>query len=241
MWDRIGQCAGISCSLVISVLESYDIVRRQCRHFKAIVPDNWEVILLDDGSRPPLGIPSDRPRALTLVYTRNFARWTQPIARNLGARLARGKFLFFTDIDHIVSPEAIAAARGFDGSRMLFPRAFAVLDEDGQVRRDPDSLRALGWTDADDDRPERGERVHQNTFAIRREVFLDAMQGGYDESLCAAGRYGGDDVDFNQRYRQLVVAGKVQPDVLGPEIFVYPDPASSTQFHSLSRNESVLP
>jgi hypothetical protein len=235
MWQQPRPVPGIACSLVISVLRSDDVVCRQCRHFKAIIPDDWEVILLDDGSQPPLAVPADRPRHFCLVYTRNTTLWTQPIARNLGARLARGSCLFLTDIDHIVSPEAVAAVSGFSGSRMMFPRSFGVLDDQGRLSRDPALLHQFGWTGDGQAELDQHGKFHQNTFAIRRELFLDAMHGGYDESLCAGGKYGGDDVEFNERYRNLVACGRAEPDALGPEIFVYPDPASSALFHNLSR------
>jgi hypothetical protein len=220
------------------VLESYNVVARQCRHFKSTIPDEWEVILLDDGSQPPIPVPAHRPRRMTVVYTRNTAPWTQPIARNLGARLAGGRYLFFTDIDHIVTREAVEDVNRFEGSRMLFPRSFAVLDECGRVLRDPAALCTVGWNLEQDQRLETVGKIHQNTFAIRRDLFLNAMQGGYDESLCAGGKYGGDDVEFNRRYAQLVAAGRAAPDVLGREIHVYPDPASNAEFHSLVREEA---
>jgi len=202
---------------------------------KAILPDDWEFILLDDGSEPPLSLPNDRPCHFSLVYTRNTAPWTQPIARNLGARLGRGRYLLFTDIDHIISREAVAAVHGFAGSRMLFSRSFGILDETGALRRDTTSLRAHGWSEQEERRLAAGGNMHQNTFAVRRELFLEAMAGGYDESLCAGGKYGGDDGEFNERYAKLVAAGRLEPDVVGPEIHVYPDPASNVQFHSLAR------
>ena len=235
MWERPGMTSEIHCSLVISVLASYDVVRRQCRYLKTSLPDDWELVLLDDGSQPPIPMPETRPRHFTLITTRDTRRWTQALARNLGARLARGKYVFFTDIDHIVSLEAFADVSRFAGSRMLFPRAFAVLDDDGQVRRDPELLRAQGWKDEEGVGPPRGSRVHQNTFAIRRDLFVDGLQGGYDESLCGQGHYVPEDVEINGRYAQLVAAGRAAPDVLGREMYVYPDPASSDQFHDLER------
>src|SRR5262245_43804341 len=214
MWERPGTTSDISCSLIISVLESYEVVRRQCRHLQAILPDDWEFILLD-GSQPALPMPGDRPRNFTLIYTGNMAPWTQSVARNLGARLARGHYLFFTDIDHIVTREAVEAVGRFTGSRMLFHRSFAVL-EAGCVCRDRAVLQEYGWNEQEETRLAAGGNMHQNTFAIRRELFLDGMQGGYDESLCAGGKYGGDDVEFNERYAKLIALGQAESDILGP-------------------------
>ncbi len=235
MLQQPGEQALIRLSLIISVLESYEIVRRQCSHLASIVPADCELILLDDGSNPPLPMPETRPGRFSLVYTRNAVPWTQPIARNLGARLARGRYLFFTDIDHIISREAIQAVYGFTKSRMMFRRTFAVLDESGQIILEREALRSSGWDEEQEQHILADAAVHQNTFAIRRDLFLQGMHGGYDESLCAGGRYGGDDVEFNRRYAGLVASRHADPDELGPTIFVYPDPASSDKFHRLSR------
>ena len=91
---KSGGTRGIRTSVIISVLESYAVVRAQCRHLSRILPADWELILLDDGSQPPIEFPEWRPANFTLVHTRNFHPWTQPIARNLGGRLACGKFRF---------------------------------------------------------------------------------------------------------------------------------------------------
>jgi hypothetical protein len=235
MWQRPQDCSGIRRSLVISVLESYEVVRNQCRYLETVLPDDWEFILLDDGSDPPIEMPQHRPRHFSLALTRSAIPWTQALARNLGARLARGEHILLTDIDHIVTREAIEAVGRFGGSRMVFPRTIAILDETGRIRRDQAALRAFGWTRDQNDRLTGNGKIHQNTFAIRRSLFLDSLCGGYDRALCSSGRYGGDDVELNGRYAQLVSAGRAEADVLGPEIHVYPDPASNSKFHSLKR------
>lgn len=45
----------IKCSLIIPVLESYEAVRRQILYMNSLnLPDDFEVIIVDDGSRPPI-------------------------------------------------------------------------------------------------------------------------------------------------------------------------------------------
>ena len=136
----------------------------------------------------------------------------------------------------VLESYAVVRAQCRHLSRMFFSRSFAILSEDGQLVRDRRALREAGRTEQNDAAMRAAGGVHQNTFAIRRELFLDAMNGGYDESLCAGGGYGGDDVEFNHRYAQLVDAGLADRDVLGPEIHVYPDAAENAEFHGLSRS-----
>ena len=47
----------IKLSIIIPVLNSHEIVRRQIAHFKKMnLPDDVELIIVDDGSDPPLEI-----------------------------------------------------------------------------------------------------------------------------------------------------------------------------------------
>ena len=194
-----------------------------------MLPADCELILVDDGSRPSLEEICDsvpRDYAFRLLLTHDFRQWTQPRARNQAAAVAQGENLLFFDIDHIVTPEIIDAARHFAGDRMFWTRKPGILDERGQVVCDPVILRGHGVTTA-------LAEIHPNSFVIRRSLF--ETLGGYDERFC--GSYGGDDVDFNERYLRLVELGLANaPDVIG-EGFVYPDPAfnGGRTFHSLDR------
>ena len=63
----------------------------------------WEVIIVDDGSNPPVEF-NDMYR----TYRTNDTRpWTQPAARNLGVKKAIGEYVLCLDIDHIVPKETI--------------------------------------------------------------------------------------------------------------------------------------
>lgn len=45
----------IKLSIIIPVLNSHEIVRRQIEHFRKMnLPDDVELIIVDDGSDPPL-------------------------------------------------------------------------------------------------------------------------------------------------------------------------------------------
>ena len=49
--------AAMKLSIIIPVLNSHEIVRRQIEHFKKMdLPDDIELIIVDDGSDPPLEI-----------------------------------------------------------------------------------------------------------------------------------------------------------------------------------------
>jgi len=47
--------AHVKLSIIIPVLNSHEIVRRQIEHFRKMnLPDDVELIIVDDGSDPPL-------------------------------------------------------------------------------------------------------------------------------------------------------------------------------------------
>ena len=57
-------------SIVIAILDSHEIVRRQLLHFdKMRLPDDVEVIFVDDGSRPPLLKKGSLNFNFSLYYT----------------------------------------------------------------------------------------------------------------------------------------------------------------------------
>jgi predicted glycosyltransferase involved in capsule biosynthesis len=217
-------------SLIVAVLDSHEVVRRQLLHLGRILTANCELILVDDGSAPSLaGVCAEaRPSFdFTLLLTHDLRPWTQPRARNIGAAAARADRLLFFDIDHIVSRDVIERALEYAGDKLHWVRRPAVLDADGRIITDRQVMLDHGMTD---DRPS----VHANSFVIRKALF-DRL-GGYDERFC--GRYGGDDIDFNERYDRLCAAGLARPAEVQGEGFVYPDPGRDVKklFHGLSRD-----
>ena len=216
-------------SLIVSVLDSHEVVRRQLLHLGRVLTPDCELVLVDDGSDPPLAAACDsvaRPFAFTLHCTHDRRPWTQPRARNVGAAIARADKLLFFDIDHVVTADVVRRSLAFAGDKLHWTRVPGVLDELGRIVTDRPVLVEYGMTDA-------APSVHANSFMIRRAVF-EAL-GGYDERFC--GRYGGDDVDFNARYADLCRRGLARPAEVAGLGYVYPDPARDARglFHSLPR------
>lgn len=225
----------VKLSLIVSVLESYEVVRRQVLHLGRVLTPDCELVLVDDGSEPSLEATCNsvaKPFAFTLHFTRDRRPWTQPRARNIGTRLARAGRLLFFDIDHIVTDDVLRHCLAYAGDKLHWTRVPGVLDELGRIVTDRQTLVEHGLTD---DRPS----VHANSFLIRRELFEGL--GGYDERFCGA--YGGDDVDFNERYAALCRRGLARPAEVGGLGYVYPDPARDVcrLFHTLRSAEAMSP
>jgi predicted O-methyltransferase YrrM len=216
-------------SLIVTVLDSHEMVRRQLVHLERVITAHCELILVDDGSDPPLeGLCAEvRPGFdLTVHATHDRRPWTQPKARNAGAALARADWLLFFDIDHILTADLIQACLAFAGDKLHWARRPAVLDAGGQIVTERDRLIEHGMT-------EDGPSVHANSFLIRKALF--ELMCGYDEQFC--GRYGGDDIDFNGRYNRLCAAGLARPAEIKGEGYYYPDPSRDVEgmFHHLAR------
>lgn len=249
-------------SLIIAVLQSYDIVKRQLFHIMGMVSKDeflkgqFEFILVDDGSEPSIfeelcksfkfeNFDLDtNEKGYTIINIEDFifpfkiiethdeTPWTQPRARNVGAMYAQGEYLLMTDIDHIITKDAIEASLIFNGDKMVFPRKFAILNEKGEIRREKDELMSYGCKENDLEMTSS----HANTFIIKKSIFCDLLKG-YDEKFC--GKYGGDDTDLNKRYGELHYTGLVKRHNVGPMIYVYPDPSKDIKrvFHDLRRRK----
>lgn len=216
-------------SLIVNVLESYEVVQRQLRHLQRILTPACELVLVDDGSEPTLQRTCDsvpKTFAFRLLCTHDQRPWTQPRARNLGARAARADTLLFFDIDHIITRDLLATCLEYQGDKLHWARTPAILDERGEIVTDPRVLTEYGLINAI-------PSVHVNSFLIRRGLF--ERLAGYDERFC--GRYGGDDIDFNARYEALCHAGLARPAEIRGLGHVFPDPARDVKglFHSLAR------
>ena len=228
-------------SVIIAVLDSHDIVKRQLLHFEKmnLSPSDVEFIFVDDGSDPSINYylreNLDHALKLNLVVleTHDKRPWSQPCARNMGAFNAKSKRLLMTDIDHVISKEAIEFCMTSEDDKVMFPRQWAILDSEGGINQSHHVLNNYGLPAAIHEQRGLNGGMHHNTFMIRSGLFM--MLDGYDESFC--GKYGGDDTNFSHRYSLLHKEGKAKRHVLGPHIYVFPDPNTDVRkiFHSLRR------
>lgn len=219
-------------SLIVTVLDSHEVVRRQLLHLNRVLTSECELLVIDDGSTPSLEATCDsveRAYPFRLVLTHDRRSWTQPRARNIGAQLAQAEKLLFFDIDHIVTADVIAACQAYEGDRLNWYRRPGILDAEGRIVTDRRVLVEHGMRREIVD-------VHVNSFLIRRAVF--ERLGGYDERFL--GQYGGEDHDFNRRYAVLVRRGLARPHDVRGEGYRYPDTTIfPALFHALPRRPKL--
>jgi glycosyltransferase involved in cell wall biosynthesis len=234
-------------SIVIPVLNSHEIVRRQLLYFKKMpLPDDAEIILIDDGSEPPLTRNGYGLMNLTILYTNDKRPWTQPIARNMGAKAARGEFLITTDIDHIISKQLIEFSKNSKYDYGRFKREFGIITENGDFTQDVDILKEYGFPT--ERLKSRGLHlpVHHSMF-IRRSVYFDA--GGFpEERITYPNR---EEAVIRQELFRMQAKGKITkcPDDEREIIYMFPnghycgdvDYNPFNLFHTLSRKQECQP
>lgn len=208
-------------SIIMPFLNSHEIVRRQILWFDQMnLPDDVEILFMDDGSDPPIVAGPCTPKNFHLIATNDFRPWTSSLARNRGARLATGEYLLLTDGDYILTEHAIRHCCKYTGDRLGFRRQFAVLDEQGRFTQDRATLIAWGLPPSRFDlRKGLFFSPHPNNFVIRRELFLE--MGGYDEQLILSRGYPQrEDTHFKRKYRQWVSEGRIKEDAF-PRTTIY--------------------
>lgn len=184
------------------------------------LPDNVELIFIDDGSDPPLPYPYGLKNC-RMIVTGDRRPWTVELARNAGARLARGDYYLMTDLDYIITWEAIDLSLTVQEDKMCFRREFGVIDEAGLITQDLDVLRSYGLLQ---DRIEkRGTRLspHPNNFVMRRETFW--ALGGYREDLVERTYPNKGDTYFKRRWAESYAKGNVTLAPYRATLYMFPN------------------
>jgi glycosyltransferase involved in cell wall biosynthesis len=166
---------------------------------QTLPPDEFEVILVDDGSTPPVGAaqPALPPVPFCLKLVRQDNAGT-PLARHRGMLEARGEIVVVTDDDMQVEPGFLAAhlARHAPGTRRVVV---------GQIR--PSAAVAgmplferfhADLLDRWASRPVRGDILCTGNVSLRRADYQEV--GGFDTSLALA-----EDMELGLRLEQAGV------------------------------------
>jgi len=232
-------------SIVIAFLDSHEAVKRQVKYFHNMhLPNDIEFVFVDDGSKPEHKQEDYHLENLRLIHTYDYRPWTQGLARNVGVEKSTGVNILCTDIDHILSKEAIMASYNFTGSKFIFPRYFAVLTPEGTLSQDTQLLIEYGL-DPGRINSKRGlyASYHGNTYCMPRKLFWEL--GGNDERHCLYGKHApekkGEDSVMNTRYNHWAVKNDAKLEV-GPPIYMFTngrynvnkDPNPMGLFHKLS-------
>lgn len=211
----------IKLSIVIPVLNSHEVVRRQVLHFDRFIKDDTELIIVDDGSEPE--ITSEPKPWLKILHTYDKRPWTWALAINKGTIEARGEFLLIYGIDHIATEHLVDCCRNCDGDRMSFSREFAVLDENGNFTQDMNVLAKYGlpW-----ERMKSGKRLrlgtHNGMFCMRKTVWED--MGRYREDFAGGDIPGAEERKFKKKWnRYMEKHPEIKYASVKPILYMFPN------------------
>jgi glycosyltransferase involved in cell wall biosynthesis len=212
------------------------------------IPDNVEILYIDDGSDPPiLTVDGCELKNFHIHHTYDSRPWTWALARNKGALIAEGDYLLMTDLDYIIPKSAIDDALDFNGDYMGFRRQFGILDENGNFTQDFIELHRYGLSN--ERIKERGVDLppHPNNFVIKKDLFF--AMGGYREDRVGMEYPQGEDNWFKKTRHQWVREGKLIESTYRPTLYMFPngrwcgdvDHNPFGLFHNLSRKSNRNP
>lgn len=239
---------------MIAVLDSPEVVRRQVLWFSRMpLPDDTELIIVDDKSKPPL-VREDYDLPRFRIFRHEIpCHWSQPAARNLGCQQAEGEWLICTDIDHIVTKELIDFVRDCPHDFVKFKREVAILNEDGDFEQSVDVVKKYGFRQDKLDSGGFHLPPHTNSFAIKKWLYHEL--GGVSEQHIGSGRHPNrEELPLRRRVRAYNRAGKItmlteETDGADnrPMLYMFPngrycgdkDANPFNLFHSLPRKATV--
>lgn len=202
----------MNVSVVIPAFENQDLLDRSLATWEPQRYDAAEIIVVDDGSRVPLEVPS----WVTLYrFDHDGVHRGSSRAKNKGASIASGDYLCFADSDILHMPDALDSLKRTmskwesEGEpnvilnvwRMSLPNGYPVRrtqNVEGLLKR----MRASG--SAFDENLERPSCFwEQNCGLLRRDLF--ERVGGYDESAIRSWGFNNHDLDM----RIMMAGGRV--------------------------------
>jgi cellulose synthase/poly-beta-1,6-N-acetylglucosamine synthase-like glycosyltransferase len=190
-------------SVIVPTHERPEALRRCLEGFANLDHSSWDLIVVNDGGANSFRKVDEGLRSRLPLRLVDAPHAGPASARNLGARLAQGEFLAFTDDDCIPEPDWLTA----------FERGFETTDADVLVGEclnpHAGNVPAMTWQlylafmfELSRDKAGNALMVPSNNVAYRREAFWSV--GGFDDSFPTAA---GEDMDLAYRivehgYRQ---------------------------------------
>jgi glycosyltransferase involved in cell wall biosynthesis len=166
----------IKISVVIPVYNAVSTLDRCLEGVISSNYDNYELIVVDDGS-------TDRSRDLAKGYTdlvlESTTKQLGPAqARNRGAEMAKGEILFFIDADVVIKPDSLSKVEQTFNEHPEYDASFGSYDENPGSGDFLSQYKNLFHHFVHQQSAEEGDTFWSGCGAIRRDVFLE--MGGFD-------------------------------------------------------------
>ncbi len=234
----------IETSVIIPVLDQWTLTEACLRALAAHSPDTIEVIVIDNGSRDET--PQTCPVLGNELFPRRFSFLRQETnlnfgpASNLGARRARGAFLFFLNNDTQVRPNWLPPLRNSLANPKIGAAGPCLLYPNGRVQHvgiafTPGLTPCHLFENFPGDHPAvRRKRRYQAITAaallLSKQLFADI--GGFFEEF----RNGSEDLDLCARIRARGLQLIVNPD----SVVIHRTSQSAGRFDHDDANAALL-
>lgn len=208
-------------TLVYPYYNNPGMLAKHYEHWAAMADDTklmFDVVIVDDGSQRAPAADVPRPAGLPHLQIWRIIEdkdWNWCGARNLGARVANGKWLFLTDMDHIVPEDTIRVmhqrlkpGRAYRPARLTLPGPEVMLDRHGKPK------------------------PHPNTWVMEKSKYWEI--GGYDEFY--SGQYGFDGV-FHTRVADKAYVIEHPAHIIRVPREVVPDASTDNKARKAARPE----
>lgn len=208
-------------TIIIPTKNRPDSLQRLLRSIERQDYQNLEIVVIDDGSEPPVAIPDSN-----IYLIRNNTSRGQMFARNQGLEYASGEFIIhFDDDTEITNIQAITRAVHL---ALKEPQAGAI----GFMQLTPDGKPSYM-------QPQQGEKLcytahfYGYAFLVRKQAFRDV--GGFNEYF----QYYYDEIEYCLR---LYNAGYVVVYDPSFKVIHYQDPRGRdwTRIHRLTTRNAIM-
>lgn len=184
-------------SIVLPVYEDQKNLDRVLTELLANSPgDNWEVIVVDDGSSKPLKLISAAPAQFKLY--RNETRRGAASARNAGVKQARGEVVVLLSVflkipqDYISQISTFIEKQAFDVAQHVLIKEVGLAADHFQAFLVDQSVRT---PKASENLPVKNTQF--GAAILKKSIFAEV--GGFDENM---NHYGGHELDLAYRLDQ---------------------------------------
>jgi glycosyltransferase involved in cell wall biosynthesis len=173
----------LAATIVIPTHDRPGLLERAVASALAQTVPDIQVVVVDDGSAEPVRFERPDPRLLVL---RNARALGASAARNLGLRVAAGRWVTFTDDDDELLPDMVQVSLDA-AERSTLPRPVAVLsavevvDATGQVLETRQATTLARQPPPYHQAPDDGFAQDANTLFAPTEVLRGL--GGWDETI----------------------------------------------------------
>ena len=118
-------------SIIVPVYNVAEYLPKCIDSIRKQIEQNWELILVDDGSKDGSGEICDNYTYDSRIRVIHKCNEGVSSARNVGLKLAKGKYICFIDSDDWVEPDYLSSMLKYAGDEYTVVYANLILDYDG--------------------------------------------------------------------------------------------------------------